>query len=205
MNFDNIKKSLYAALEKLANAERITKATLAEISRDSLNYVVETADIDYINRVIAVLTPMNKAVAIEFFTHFLPWDVEKTEAGAFVRFTTKTKKDKKLRDCAERMKEFLADEHNTIWTWAETNIDIEVKKKDFAGLIVKAITKAMKGDEKSDTDPLTHQEIVKAFFVAGITIDDLMNGIQSRVNHDPRNEEAPANVNEVAEEVKEAA
>ena len=52
-------------IEALAQAEKVTKAVLSELSRELLDYVLVdgTHDIAAVNRTLAVLTPMNKQTA----------------------------------------------------------------------------------------------------------------------------------------------
>ena len=165
--------SLYAALEEIANAEKITRKRLAEMSRDLLVYVPETDDIDIVNRLVGVLTPMNSKVAIMYFKHFLPWEQEKDNDGNHVRFGKRMQGDKKVNKKLAAITEWLKDESNTIWTWAEDNV--EVKQKDFAGQIKRAIAKALEGDEKSGTEPLSPEKVMESVLEGGITIEQLMD------------------------------
>tara|TARA_R110002050_G_scaffold291167_1_gene445414 strand:+ start:2601 stop:3173 length:573 start_codon:yes stop_codon:yes gene_type:complete len=167
--------TVYAALETIANSEKITRATLAEMSRDLLSYVPDTNDIDIVNRLIGVLTPMNRQVAILFFTEMLAWQVEKTKEGEFSRFGGAIKGEKSSKKKWDNAAEFLADPDNTIWTWANKNVDPIAKKKDFASMIAKAVENALKGHEKSDTDPLTPAAIVAAVFTGGVSLDDMLS------------------------------
>jgi len=174
MDTNEMKASLLKRLAVLADAEKVTKATLQDMAHDLLGYVPETKDIDIVNRLIDVLTPINRKTAIQFFKHFLAWQVEELD-GAFVRFTKMSASVKTRDKCTKRIAKFFAD-NETFWTWAEREVAVELKKKDFSALIIKAITAAKKGDEKTDTQALTNKEIVAAFFKAGISIADLMDG-----------------------------
>lgn len=170
----NLKNTVYARVAAITAAEKITKVELAAVSREMLIYVPQSDDIDIVNRLISALTPVNKKVAILYFKHFLPWEEETDAKGNHVRFGKKMKLAKAITARLTLIKDWLAEESNTIWAWADDNI--EVKKKDFAANIQKAIKAALKGDEKSGTEPLTHAQIVNAFFTAGLTIDDLLDG-----------------------------
>ena len=171
---------VYARLEAIASAEKITRVELGHLSRELLTYVVETHDVDIVNRLIGVLTPMNRQTSILFFTHFLPWSVEKDKQDNFNRFGKMSKGEKKLAASHTNIAAFLGDEENNIWTWAAENIEVEQKKKDFAGLIAKSITRALEGDEKTDTPPLARDELMAAIFAGGVTLDDLLFGIEAR-------------------------
>lgn len=176
MTTNNLKAVVYGRLEAIAAAEKITRAELAALSRELLIYVPETHDIAIVNRLIGVLTPMNKKVSIMYFTHFLPWEVERDSDGNFVSFGKMMKKEKQVKRRMDAITEWLADEDNTMWTWAETNVDL-TKKKDFRAMIAKAIEKALQGDEKSGTEALTMAQVVETFFEAGVEVDDLLAGI----------------------------
>ena len=171
---------VYARLETIAQSEKITRVELGFMSRELLPYVTESQDIDIVNRLLGVLTPVNRRVCIEYFGHFLPWEKEHDKDDVFLRFGKKMLGDKKLSKKMAAIAEWLADEANNVWTWAEDNISVEVKKKDFAGTIVKDIQKALAGDEKSGTDPLTRAEIMSAIFLAGLTIEDMLSACEVR-------------------------
>lgn len=140
----NTIKQINVKIDTLANAERITKKVLAELSRDILEYIYlpnedgkVSEDISPINRVLAVLTPMNKATAILFFKNFVSW---KFDDVAFL-FTKKNKKN--FEDKLLAVELFLVNEDSNIWTWAANNVTIEPKAidwtkrltKDFAGAL----------------------------------------------------------------------
>ncbi len=65
MNFDKavFNAAFEAAIIVLAGAEKITKETLKDLSRTVLVAHHATEDIGYINRLVDVLTPVNKKVA----------------------------------------------------------------------------------------------------------------------------------------------
>ena len=110
-------------ITKLGDAEKITKKLLGELSRDILEYVVidESWDSDAINRLLNVLTPVNRGVARLFFETFTPFIVEE---GVFLGMP----KDKKEKQAAKikattAVTEFLFNEDNTLWTWAATEVE----------------------------------------------------------------------------------
>lgn len=124
-------KQINGKITKIRNAEKVTKAVLGELSRELLEYVQETGDIQPVNKLVAVLTPMNKRTAILFFTHFLPYN---TEEGTFTK--------KKRNGTFDLANEFLATE-DTIWDWAADNIKVEQKEIDWAQRLTKDMTKAI--------------------------------------------------------------
>lgn len=128
------------ALAAIAGAERITKQELLTQSRALLAALVGhgdmeatlVGDIQFINQLIPVLTPMNQKTAILFFKEFAGFHFEEETK----QFTKKIEKDKvKLKDKTVR---FLDDPLNNIWTWAERNVKIEKKAFD-----LKRVTKVI--------------------------------------------------------------
>lgn len=178
MNNHRLHNIVYARLEAIAAAEKITRKELAELSRELLIYVVETQDIDIVNRLIQILTPMNKRAAILYFGHFLPWSKETDDDGVFTRFGKKMSGDKKVKRKLEEITAWLIDESNNIWVWSDANI--EVKQKDFKATVSRAIKRALEGDEKSNTPALTSAELMDAIFEGGVSIDDLLLGIMAK-------------------------
>lgn len=176
----NIKGHIYGLIDEIKAAEKITKAKLSILSRDILSYVMDTDDIAAVNRLLGVLTPVNKRVATLFFQHFMPWEQEKNADDVFQRFGKKLKADKKIKTKQDLITQFLADESNNIWTWAETNVEVEAKKKDFAGMITRTITQALKGDEKSDTPPIDPLQALDAVFAAGVDIEHMLAAIEAQ-------------------------
>ena len=179
MTAHRLHNTVYARLEAIAAAEKITRSELGNLSRELLVYVPDTQDIDIVNRLLGVLTPMNRKTAILFFTHFLPWQVENDADGTFNRFGKMLQGEKKIAKRMDAITEFLKDESNNIWTWADENVQID-KKKDFKGMIAKAIKKALEGDEKSDTPALSKDEVFAAIFDGGITLEDLLVALDTK-------------------------
>ena len=153
------------AIKTLAKSEKITKAVLGSVSRDMLVYVVEdeSYDSDAINRLLAVLTPMNKRTAILFFSHFTPFIVDDKGIFGGMAKNKKAKAKAKL-ESSKACTEFLADEDNNIWKWAEDNIKIEQKDVDWGKRITSAVTSGM-DDEKGGLDLA---EVMEAVLAAGV-------------------------------------
>lgn len=157
-------KAFDTLLASLAGAEKITKQALLDLSRSTLEAVHATGDIGYANRIIAVLTPVNKKVAILFFDAFSGFVFSK-EKQEF------TKKDKKGYDAkqAEAMK-FLDDPLNNIWSWAAREVDIEAKEFDEERM-KKALENVLK---KADKAGFNQEQVVRGFLAAGLKLDTLL-------------------------------
>lgn len=177
---------VYANIEAVKNAEKVTRKALAELSRDLLTYVPESNDIDAVNRLIGVLTPMNRKTAIMFFTHMLPWSVEKDTHDEFVRFGKRFEKQKQVARKLGHIVEFLSNETNTIWTWAETNIEMELKTRNLADDLKKSVEKALKGTEASKTyeaaEPLSQADVIAAMLDAGVTLEAMLEAVTDITN-----------------------
>lgn len=178
-NLNNRQAHINGLIDEVAASEKITKVKLALISRDILSYVMDSDDIASVNRLIGVLTPVNKRVAILYFQAMLPWDVERNTEGAFQRFGKKTKADKKIKKAQETIDAFLSDPENDIWLWASTNVEVEPKKKDFSGMIQRIVKQALVGDEKSGTDALDPMAIIAAVFAGGVNLDDVLLAVET--------------------------
>lgn len=181
MSAHRLHNSVYAAFEAIAAAEKITRVKLAELSRDLLVYVPETDDIDIVNRLLGVLTPMNRETAIMFFSYFLPWDVEHDKEGTFQRFGKRTKGERSVKKKLDEISVHLKDEKFSIWTWAKDNVKID-KKRDFKGTIKRAIHNALDGDEKTDTAALSINEIFDAILDGGLTLDEMLQAASGKIN-----------------------
>lgn len=152
------------SLEKLDGAEKITKAVLLDLSRQVLAAHHETQDIGYINRLLAVLTPMNRATANLYFSEFSGFNFSAKD-GLFGR------KDKKNYEAAHaRAVEFLEDPLNNIWTWAARNVQVEAKEFD-----EERLKKSMEATlKKADKNGLSQKQVLSALLAAGLTFDTLM-------------------------------
>jgi hypothetical protein len=162
-NKQEFNKSFDAAIIKLQDAEKITKAVLLTLSREVLAAHHETQDIGYINRVVAVLTPVNRKVAILFFQAFSGFKLGKD--GVFAT------KDKKNYDKAlEASLAFLEDVNNNIWSWAAREVEIEPKEFDLARL-KKNLEATLKKATDNQIDQLT---VLETMMEAGLKLDTLL-------------------------------
>lgn len=179
-------------IDQIGNAERITKAALLELSRTVLEYIVVndgtegnnkgSEDSQVANRLLDVLTPVNRKVAQAFFRHFLAFHWNEEES----KFSGKDKKQWQRK--LELVQEFLAEPHNNIWTWADRNIDIAPKPMDFAKLN-QAMGQLIK---KADKANLGHGNIVRAMLANGVTGEEILAVIQAMADEMPQEAEKKA-------------
>lgn len=166
-------------IDRVEASEKILKADLADLSRDTLEYWKETGDVQPINRLMSVLTPVNQKTAMIFFKHFIPHVHVTNEAGEFEKFGKTDKKS--FEEKSGLIREFLEDPHNTIWTWAARNIEVEQKPYDVTR-VTKTIEQAIKKAGKGAT--------IKAVLAAGLTLEDVLEVLGMEVaNIEEANEE----------------
>ena len=169
-------EKLMARIEAIAGAEKITKKELGALSRELVKYLTIESNIDIgmVNRLLDVLTPVNKRAAILFFDHFLPFKAERKDDGEFIRFGGREKGARTIQKYLDKAAEFLADRKNTIWTWQKHNIDVE-KAPKYGERLTKLVERALKDEEYG----LSREDIVKAVVEGGIpgelVIELLMN------------------------------
>lgn len=151
-------KSFASAIEKLAVSEAVTKRELRDLSRTVLEAWHATGNVVYANKLLGVLSPMNKKTAIVFFKHFSGFHFDDV-MGAFDH-KSKKRYDAAHADCVK----FLADPNQNIWSWAERHIEVEQKPFD-----VKSIEKYMTVAIKNAAGVgKTQVDVLKAVFKAGI-------------------------------------
>lgn len=166
MNYEQLK----ARIETLASNEKITKELLASLSRDLLQFMVDTGDIRPINLLLedGKLSPQNRKVAILYFQKFCPFKNLQTEKGEFQAFgeIKKAKKEEKFAS----VREFLADPHNNIWTWA--NRHVEVKPREFKlDRVTSIVKKAMEGGFEEEA-------VIEAVLKGGISPASMLKLIE---------------------------
>lgn len=179
MSHKDTRTNIIAKIGEVRASEKVTKAKLAELSREILQYVIidDSADIDVVNRLIAVLTPVNKKVAIEFFRYHLPWNFDNEEK----RFGKKTKGEKIRVEKRARVDEFIINEANTIWTWAENHIQVEKKEINYADRVTTAVKRAL---EKGH---LSKDQVLDAMVKGGIEARDIVDMLEDmRINREQR-------------------
>lgn len=185
------RKLIDELISKLGESERVTKDAMRSLSRDVLEYVMvdggngkASEDSQVINQLLAVLTPVNKKVAMAFFQHFAAFNFN-ADDGTF------GKKDKQQwARKVEKVEEFLKNADNDIWVWADRNIEVAPKPMDFAKLN-QAMGQLIK---KADKANLGHGNIVRAMLANGISPDELLEVIQAMADEQPGEqvEEQPA-------------
>ena len=162
-------KQLSNKVDKCGMAEKMTKKLLGELSRELLAYVYESKDVAIINRLIKVLSPVNKQYAGVFFSHFVGWTYDK-ETMTFGKQQKKAPFTKK----SYLVEEFLSNKDGNIWTWSKENIDPPVKAKNYGIKISKLIDKAL-SDEKEGIDL---REVLFAIVASdAVTLGDLMQSL----------------------------
>lgn len=171
-------KDFSLKLKKIGGAEKITKQILGELSREILVQLHTNEDIRPVNQLLAVLTPVNRKVALQFFVAFSGF---KADPETFI-FTEKNKAAYgKKRAEAEA---FLTDADNNIWTWADRNI--EVKAKEFnLEQVTKGVISFFEKAQKANVD---RSEVLKAIIAGGIKTEELV-AIMGQLAE----QEAPAN------------
>lgn len=188
---NNLKTVIEGRIEALAKAETVTKVELAAASRELLHYVPDTNDIGMVNRLMAVLTRNNYRVAALFFAAFLPWKFD-DEAGMFAG---KVKGEQKIANKLAAAKAFLAKEENNIWTWAEREVKIEARTKNYQAQIAQLVTRALNDEKQS----ISASAVIAGVILGGIKMDDLMAAIDTAAKV-KESEEKKANDNKPADE-----
>ena len=172
---ENVKlESINTKIGVLAKAEKVTKAVLGELSRDMLEYIVgdEAWDSDAINRLLGVLTPMNKTTAVHYFTAFTPFVVDDKGVFGGMPKAKKAKAKAKL-ESSTACTEFLVREEANIWTWAADNLKIEAKEVDWAKRVTSAVTSGM-DDNKGG---MGLADIMEAVMAAGLDAADITSAL----------------------------
>lgn len=151
-----------AQVKKLAASEKVTKEVLRELSRSALEAHHATEDVAYINQVVSALSPVNRKVAILYFTEFSGF---RQEGGVF------TKKDKAAYENAKAAAvAFLEDPMNNIWSWAEREVDIAPKEFDI-NQVTKQTERMLK---KAGDAGVAQADVLRAMFKAGFDVDALL-------------------------------
>lgn len=166
--------SFVAGLDSLRAAESTTKRELRELSRVLLDGLHNgdlgvnpgdgsgiKGDIQYINALMGVLTPVNRKAAVLYFQHFTGFHFDKN-TGVFV-----AKDKKRYEGCVDLSAEFLAEPGNNIWTWAERNIEMEKKPYDLKRL-TKAVENALKETDNN------HAGVLRAILAGGVAPDAII-------------------------------
>lgn len=171
----NLLTSINHNIGVLAKSEKITRKVLAEVANELLLYVPGSNDIDAVNRLVAVLTPVNKQAAILFFKSMLQW--------SFVDgvFTTIQKGERTVSAKNERRLAFIKSEE-TFWSWVDDNTTIEAKPKDFQNDIVNLIKRATKDGDYQ----ISHAQVIQSVLASGITIQEVLTMVNAQQQREER-------------------
>lgn len=158
---NTFERNFNSSLEKIQASEAVTKRELLIVSRTVLEAWHATGNVHYINRLLKIVTPVNKKALVLYAKHFGGFSYDEV-LGEF------THKSKKRYEAAHKLAmEFLADPHNNLWSWAERHI--ELTKKPFS---IENVEKFIKSAlNKGAGVGLSQVDILKAVFAAGIEPD----------------------------------
>lgn len=154
----------------LQQSEVVTRRELAHLSRHLVDAIhgfkdaTLQGDIQFINKLLTVLTPVNRKVAVKFFEHFAGFHYD---ADVLRQFTKKSAK--RAGPARAAAVDFIADPNQNIWTWADRHIEIEVKPFDD-----KKVTSYIEGQmKKAVGSGKTCLDVLRAVFAAGFAVDDI--------------------------------
>ena len=179
-------EQLMASITVLKDAEKITRETLSELSRDLLGYYLDSSDVRPINRLLGqdgnqwILTPINHRVASQYFHHFLPSKSNFDDArdwivkgeGKRTALVFGKKNPKTFDGCLAMIQLWLQDDANDIWVWSN-DIRIEKPAIDYAKRIQNSVQKAMEDGGFSMLD------VMKAIVgIEGVLPSDMMKAIE---------------------------
>lgn len=163
-------KAINARIATIGNGELSFKQEMGIVSRDLLIYIRENGDIDAVNRLMSVLTPINKDKAKQYFNHFLPytWEMKASRFGSKSKNQDVVSKKEKLAD------EFLADKNANIWTWvAEQGGAPVAKPKEYEKKIEALVKKAI--EDKEEHIPVS--VVIRAIIKAGASMSEIMEAL----------------------------
>ncbi len=177
------------ALDAIRGSEQITKRELRDQSRVLLSSLhgldadpLLTGDIQFINQLIGVLTPVNKKVAVLFFTHFAGFHMDPA-LGTFTK-----KSAKRYTEAKEAAAALLADPNQNIWTWADREVHVEAKP-----FTLTKVTTFIEGAlKKAPGVNLTQADILRAVFAGGITPATIMQVVDQMAADAKAREDAAA-------------
>ena len=164
--------SLVSSMEKLFEAEKITKKLLGELSRTLLAHAIQHKDCRLVNKLATSpnLTKTHRDACQLYFKAMMPFSTEKVgeEKHALTSFKEfSVKKFNSKSDCgSEALEAWLGDESSNIWTWYSSNVQMEKKPIDFTKKIGNDVKKAIEAG-------MTSSEIMKAVIEAGVNASDV--------------------------------
>jgi hypothetical protein len=167
-NINKFFNSFELNIRALQESERVTKSTLGFLSRDVLEALhtegKTQGDIQYINRLLSVLTPVNRATAVLFFQAFSGHLYNEKEQ-CFGKKDKSLYEEKRLHAMAN-----IANDSWNIWVWAKDHVKVEAKP-----LTLDKITATVKQIlKKAEDNGIKKADVIKAILAGGIEADDLL-------------------------------
>lgn len=178
-------ETLMDTIARVADAERVTKQGLSDLSRDILNYVVDSEDVRPVNALLGqgedgkfILTPINWRIAVQYFAYFIAFtsnydDVKEYAVKGKGKRTPLVfhKKAKKRWDkSVTEINAWLEDPANDIWVWSN-NAEMDAQPVDYAKKIQSAVKAAL--DEGKGN--MTLADVMSAMAeLEDVTIHDLI-------------------------------
>lgn len=172
-NADKFFAGFEISLRAIREAERVTKDALRSLSRELLEQIHYESkiqgDIQPLNRLLEVLTPMNKKALVLFMQEFSGFKYDE-DKGVF------GKKNKAIYEqCLAASIESLEDPHFNLWTWAERNIKMEAKPFQ-----LDKVTKFMQQSiKKAAEEGIGKADLIKAVMAGGISVDEIVAVLES--------------------------
>ena len=140
------------ALETLSASEKVTKETLKVYANLAIDATHQFGQPAYLNKLRAVLTPVNMRAFTEFAVRFSGYHFDKDA----MLFDKKSKK--RYAPALEAWQAFREDPLNNLWTWQKTHLKIEAEPYNVEDLKA-SFTKTWK---KAHQANLSNVDILKA-------------------------------------------
>lgn len=170
LTLDQFNKQYNADYDALKASEKISRETLRNMSR----YILETihnvdCDIRPVNKLLGILTPMNRKIIVEFFAEFSGFSYNAKEQ-VFGKKSQKT-----YDECKQLSLEFLENPNNNVWSWAAMQGRDKPEPKPFdAKEVAKAFSKQLKKAEKQGVQN-AQVEILRSLFDEGLEVDAVIS------------------------------
>ncbi len=165
MNRQEFIDAFRITLGALRGAEDVTKRELKGLSRSLLSALhgkddaLLTGDIQFINELLPVLSPMNRKMCELFFQHFAGFHFA-AELRMFSKKDAKGYADKQAAALAA-----LEDPNFNVFSWAEREVVVERKPFD-PDKVAQFIKNSLK---KAQKDNVPRQTVLRSIFAGGFT------------------------------------
>lgn len=185
---------LMTKIGELAAAERVTKAHLSTLSRDLLNYMLDSEDVRPINALLGkddsgsfVLTPINWRIAVQYFHHFLAFTSNYDEVKEYaIKGKGKrtplvfNKKAKKRWDASVKaITEWLDDPANDLWVWSN-NANMDASPKDWRLELQKVVLNAIGQGKSKQQGDMSLTDVMSAITeLEEVSVYDLMGAMEA--------------------------